>query len=191
MSRGSEPIRYSRNFLRSYRAIPAGPTPPAPTPLNPSPRPWFGPDFDLMSTWFGPGRSGWNGSVAPQKVSRQYSTGHWRCPPREPSSRPQLKYSTQISAPMRAHLFIQCRGLASGTIIDQNASPPSPIVGSKKVSENWARLRLRGQKKHIHFFNINFLAPTQITRLWAARKKRCCASFPGKECIERGKTVKN
>ena len=32
----------------------------------------------------------------------------------------------------------------------------------------------RGQKKHINFFNINFLAPTQNTRFWAPRKKLMC-----------------
>ena len=37
----------------------------------------------------------------------------------------------------------------------------------------------RGRKKHINFFNINFLAPTRSTPIWAPRKK-FIASFPGK-----------
>ena len=31
-----------------------------------------------------------------------------------------------------------------------------------------------GPKKHINFFNINFLAPTQNTRFWPPRKKLMC-----------------
>ena len=33
---------------------------------------------------------------------------------------------------------------------------------------------LRGQTKHINFFNINFLAPTQNPRFWTPRKKFMC-----------------
>ena len=40
--------------------------------------------------------------------------------------------------------------------------------------------QVRGPKKHINFFNINFSAPTQNTPFWAPRKKFKCASFPGK-----------
>ena len=39
----------------------------------------------------------------------------------------------------------------------------------------------KGRKKHINFFNINFLPPTQNAPLRAPRKKFICASFPGKE----------
>ena len=38
----------------------------------------------------------------------------------------------------------------------------------------------RGRKKHITFFNINFLAPTQKTQ-FGPPEKSSCASFPGKE----------
>ena len=38
---------------------------------------------------------------------------------------------------------------------------------------------IRGPKKHINFFNINFLAPTQNTLVWPPEKS-LCASFPGK-----------
>ena len=38
---------------------------------------------------------------------------------------------------------------------------------------------LRGQKKHINIFNVNFLAPTQNTRFLPPEKSPC-ASFPGK-----------
>ena len=34
--------------------------------------------------------------------------------------------------------------------------------------------KIRGPKKHINFFNINFLAPTQNTPFWAPRKKFMC-----------------
>ena len=37
----------------------------------------------------------------------------------------------------------------------------------------------KGQKKHINFFNINFLDPARNPPFWAPRKK-LCASFPGK-----------
>ena len=39
----------------------------------------------------------------------------------------------------------------------------------------------RGPKKHINFFNINFLAPDQSTPFLDPRKKFMCLSFPGKE----------
>ena len=35
----------------------------------------------------------------------------------------------------------------------------------------------RGQKMHLNFFKINFLAPTQKTRFGAPRNKSLCASF--------------
>ena len=38
-----------------------------------------------------------------------------------------------------------------------------------------------GRKKHINFFNINILAPTQNPPFWAPQKS-LCASFPWKEC---------
>ena len=38
----------------------------------------------------------------------------------------------------------------------------------------------RGPRKHINFFNINFLARTQSTPSGAQKKKKLCASFPGK-----------
>ena len=45
----------------------------------------------------------------------------------------------------------------------------------------------RGPKKHINFFDINFLAPTQNPPLWAPPPKSLCAFFPGKDA-EKGPT---
>ena len=60
----------------------------------------------------------------------------------------------------------------------------SPL--SKEFSHNSIRIQEfeihffpKGPKKHINFFNINFLAPTQNAPFWVPRKS-LCASFPGK-----------
>ena len=43
----------------------------------------------------------------------------------------------------------------------------------------WEKFMCREQKKHIHFFNINFLAPTRNTPFSAPRKKfMCFISWP-------------
>ena len=63
---------------------------------------------------------------------------------------------------------------------------PSPKPHVNRTGSAFALPKLIwGQKKHINFFNINFLAPTQNPQFGAPRKKSLCASFPGKE-RERG-----
>ena len=49
---------------------------------------------------------------------------------------------------------------------------PAPIIVLTAV---WSG----GQKKHIIFFNISFLATAQNTRSWAPREKMCLISWEG------------
>ena len=56
---------------------------------------------------------------------------------------------------------------------------PAPPLKNSTNSGQISRPEFSGPKKHIDFFNINFLAPTQNTPFWAPEKS-LCASFLGK-----------
>ena len=65
-------------------------------------------------------------------------------------------------------LFLWARGFSDMTSISSGASGGSLHRGANFNADN------RGPKKHINFFNINFLAPTQNAPLWTPRKKFMC-----------------
>ena len=48
-------------------------------------------------------------------------------------------------------------------------------------------LKTKGRKKHINFFNINFLAPTQNPPIWGPQKKVDVPHFLGKS-VKKGPT---
>ena len=55
-----------------------------------------------------------------------------------------------------------------------------PLPSTSGIVHHLRALSHRGRKKHINFFNINLLAPTQTAPFWAPRKKFMCL-IPGKE----------
>ena len=60
------------------------------------------------------------------------------------------------------------------TASESRSAAPGGLYAHTASFNSWSHVVGRGPTKHINFFNINFLAPTQNTPFWAPRKKFMC-----------------
>ena len=93
-------------------------------------------------------------------------------------NREKLCVNHEKSAPKNHHFFIVSFSPFTSSWENGHLSPPRSY---DDTAAN-ANANANGKpKKHINFFNINFLAPTLNTLVWAARKKVDVPHFLGKD----------